>query len=111
MLLQFILENPGELPGDFGIFDRVFSDLVDFDFEHLFLLFSRADQLRDGNHGVLQIAFGQLVQAVSPFAGIEQVGSDHRVDTDALQKDAGPHQHDHIVLDVLIRNLNLGVFQ
>ncbi len=53
-----------------------------------------------GEHGVAQMALGELVEAVAVPADIEHVGHEHGV-VDGRDVDAQALEHDHVVFDVL----------
>lgn len=104
LLLKLVADDLRQLPGDVGIFRGVLGGLVDLHFKHLQLLLSLPDQIRDGNHLPLQVAFGEFVEAVAAGTRIQQVVAHHRIDADVPDRHPGPLEHEHVVLDVLVRD-------
>ncbi len=83
--LQLVFDDAGDLPGDIGVFRRVFSSAVDLDFEHLQLLFAGSDEVGDRDDFALEVLFGQFIEAVAAGAGIEEVVADHGVEPECAR--------------------------
>ena len=94
-----------------GVLAGVVNHLADRDLVHPLLLLAAADQLADLDRGVVEVPFGQLVEAMVPLARIQEVAGDHGVEGHPGQPDPGRAEHDHVVLEVLADLLDGRVFE
>ena len=58
-----------------------------------------------------QVLVGQGVEAVGAGTGVEQVIAHHRVDAEAGERHARPAEDEHVVLDVLVNDFGVGIFE
>ena len=84
-----------------GVLGGVLGDLGDGDLVHPLLVLARADQLGDLDRCVAEVTVRQHVEVVRPFARVQQVTGDHRVERQPPQRDAGAAEDDQVVLEVL----------
>ena len=101
LLLEQRFEGGAELPGDIGVFGGVFGDFGDRHVGHVDLAgLGVADELADGDGGVAEIDFGEIIHAVAHLRFEEAVG-DHGVEELAADRHALPFEDAEIELEVV----------
>ena len=96
---------------DVGVLCGVDADFLHGHFVHSFLVAAFADQLVDLDRRMVEILLGEVVEVVAAAAGVEQIVGDHRVESQAGERDANVFEHDHVVLEVLAQLADGGVFE
>ncbi len=109
-LFQPALEQFGQAPSHLSIFTCVLGDLGDGHLIHaLLILAALANQVRDRNGLVRQIAHGEIVEIVAQTARIEQVVGHHGIARDAADGNSLAFKHQHVILDVLVDLADVGI--
>ena len=100
-----------EVPGDLGILHGVLGHEGNLDLVHPLLRLAFANELRDGNHLVPQQLARQFIEPVGTGPRLQQVMPDHGVEPQSGDPHPRLPQHQQVVLDVLIHQVQPGVFE